>query len=145
MTDSIKQPTKRKLPILQVLLVAVIVFILILWMLGSAGSAGMPIGPKQETKGMMLALTAAYTTYISDNGSFPKNLDNQRFTKLLSGKPSQKFVYMQFKPNQVNSLGELIDAWGTPFRILYLSDSDVMILSAGPDKVFGTADDISNQ
>ena len=52
---------------------------------------------------------------------------------------------MYFKVNQMDSRDELVDGWGTPFRISYLSDSEVSIVSAGPDKIFGTPDDITNQ
>jgi len=83
--------------------------------------------------------------YIADNGSFPKNLDNHLFIEALSGKNPEKAAYMLIKARNLNSKGELIDDWGTPFRISYFSASDVLILSAGPDKIFGTSDDISNQ
>jgi len=35
--------------------------------------------------------------------------------------------------------------WGTPFRITFGPNSDVSVISAGPDKIFGTPDDITNQ
>jgi hypothetical protein len=89
-------------------------------------------------------MTMATQSYIADNGSLPKNLDDRTFYDLLTGADSGK-VYMLFKTNQVNSSGESIDAWGTPFRISRISDTEVKIESAGPDKIFGTADDITNQ
>ena len=54
-------------------------------------------------------------------------------------------VYMSFKPSQTNVNGEIVDGWGVPFRITYISDTDVRIVSAGPDNVFGTGDDITGQ
>ncbi len=42
----------------------------------------------------------------------------------------------------LNSKGELIDAWGTPYFFHQLSREHMEIISAGPDRVFGTADDV---
>jgi hypothetical protein len=52
---------------------------------------------------------------------------------------------MSFKPHQKNTSDELIDEWGTPFRISRMSDTEMRIESAGSDKIFGTTDDITNQ
>jgi hypothetical protein len=42
----------------------------------------------------------------------------------------------------LNEQGELVDQWGTPFFFHQLSADHMEIYSAGPDKIFGTADDI---
>jgi hypothetical protein len=42
----------------------------------------------------------------------------------------------------LNAQGELVDQWGTPFFFHQLSADRMEIYSAGPDKIFGTADDI---
>ncbi len=41
----------------------------------------------------------------------------------------------------------LYDPWGTPFNYIYTPGSDTfpVLVSAGPDKKFGTADDISSK
>ena len=45
----------------------------------------------------------------------------------------------------MNPNGEIIDPWKTPYRIIFDTDSKVHIVSAGPDKIFGTPDDITSQ
>jgi hypothetical protein len=101
--------------------------------------------PGLETMSMIQALTTAYATYVTDNGSLPKNVENRRFQMAISGDNAKKEAYMHFNKNQVDAGSELVDAWGTPLRISYLSDAEVSIISAGPDKIFSTADDLTNQ
>jgi hypothetical protein len=98
----------------------------------------------QETTAFVTALDVATQDYIADKGPFPKSLNNHGlYAALLGASPGK--AYMNFKPKDVNTNGELIDHWGTPLRIWYVSDKEVGITSAGPDKIFGTADDITNQ
>ncbi len=98
---------------------------------------------RPEPQVFIRAMDVATQGYIGDNGPFPKNLDNHTFWEEMSGADSGR-VYMSFKMNQINDNVEVIDHWGTPLRIWYVSDMKVGITSAGPDKTFGTADDISN-
>ena len=43
---------------------------------------------------------------------------------------------------RINSQGELIDPWGTPYFFHQLSGTEMEIHSAGPDKVMWTQDDL---
>jgi hypothetical protein len=43
---------------------------------------------------------------------------------------------------RTNTLGELIDIWQTPFQIKSVEQTNFIISSAGPNKIFGDADDI---
>ena len=43
---------------------------------------------------------------------------------------------------RTNALGEIIDIWQTPFQIKFLGQTNFIINSAGPNKIFGDADDI---
>jgi len=42
----------------------------------------------------------------------------------------------------INSQGELLDVWQTPYQIKILAQTNFIIRSAGKDKIFGDADDI---
>ena len=75
----------------------------------------------------------------------PETTDNTRLQKILSGDNPRKIAFLLLKPTDLNSTGEMIDSWGTPFRITYGPESTVHVISAGPDKIFGTTDDITNQ
>jgi hypothetical protein len=49
------------------------------------------------------------------------------------------------EPGDQNPQDEILDPWGIPFRITFDPDSKTHVISAGPDKIFGTPDDITNQ
>jgi hypothetical protein len=44
--------------------------------------------------------------------------------------------------NPINSHGELLDIWQTPYQIEVLAQTNFIVRSAGPNKKFGDADDI---
>lgn len=43
---------------------------------------------------------------------------------------------------RLNDKGELVDRWGTPYFFHQLSKTSMEIRSAGPDRTFGTPDDV---
>jgi hypothetical protein len=141
-TTKLEKPARRTNWLLVISLMVGIILILAFLIL-MAGSTSMGSHPAR-TAAELQVLDAACQSYTEDNGPFPKNLDNHTLWADLSGADSGK-VYMSFRTGDVNTKGELIDSWGTPLRVWYISDKEVGITSAGPDKTFGTADDISNQ
>ena len=44
--------------------------------------------------------------------------------------------------NQTNVQGQILDLWEIPYRITVIAPTNLIIQSAGPDKIFGTKDDI---
>jgi hypothetical protein len=42
----------------------------------------------------------------------------------------------------IDPKGHFLDAWGTSYRITFIGPKAVEIRSAGPDKQFGTKDDV---
>ena len=50
---------------------------------------------------------------------------------------------MTIKPSQLSANGQVVDEWGTPLRMTI--DDKIYVTSAGPDKIFGTADDMANR
>ncbi len=43
----------------------------------------------------------------------------------------------------MNSKGEVLNPWGTPVRIIMTDPKNPIIQSAGPDRIWGTKDDIN--
>jgi hypothetical protein len=72
-----------------------------------------------------------YKEYV---GSYPIG-NNADVVKALAGNNSQKVIVDVGRHKNLNSKGELVDPWGTPFRI-YFSGDGVLIRSAGPNKRF---------
>ena len=60
------------------------------------------------------------------------NGDNPTHANFLAGIPGQ----------QINSKGELVDPWGTPYFFHQLSGTEMEVHSAGPDRTLWNADDL---
>jgi hypothetical protein len=78
-------------------------------------------------------------------GGFPTG-NNLNVAKALLGRTEKKVLILSVRKSDMNDKGEIIDPWGTPLRF-YFSDNEVMIRSAGPNKVWEdsnipTADDL---
>ena len=78
-------------------------------------------------------------------GSFPTG-NNLTIAKALLGRGDKKVLILAARKSDMNDKGEILDSWGTPLRF-YFSDNEVMIRSAGPNKVWEdsnvpTADDL---
>jgi hypothetical protein len=79
-------------------------------------------------------------------GNYPTG-NNITIAKALLGRTEKKVLILAVRnKSDINDKGEILDPWGTPFRF-YFSDNEVMIRSAGPNKVWEdsevqTADDL---
>jgi len=67
---------------------------------------------------------------------------NPEITKALQGDNPKHIDFLKPDGNRVNTKGELVDPWGTPYFFHQLSASETEIRSAGPDRVMYTADDL---
>jgi len=78
-------------------------------------------------------------------GTYPTG-NNVTIAKALLGRTEKKVLILAVRKSDMNDKGEILDPWGTPLRF-YFSDNEVMIRSAGPNKVWEdsnvqTADDL---
>jgi hypothetical protein len=78
-------------------------------------------------------------------GSYPTG-NNVSIAKALLGRTEKKVLILAVRRSDMNDKGEILDPWGTPLRF-YFADNEVMIHSAGPNKVWEdsnvqTADDL---
>ncbi len=65
---------------------------------------------------------------------------NSEITSRLNGNNSKQANFIRPEAGlRLNTLGELVDPWGTPYFFHQLS---MQIRSAGPDKTMWTADDL---
>ena len=62
--------------------------------------------------------------------------------KQLAGDNPQKIIFTEIRADTINTNGEFLDPWETPYGINFLSTNSFVISSAGPNKKFGNADDI---
>jgi hypothetical protein len=78
-------------------------------------------------------------------GSYPVG-NNAQVSKALLGQTEKKVLILAVRRTDLNDKGEIMDPWGTPLQF-YFSHNEVLIRSAGPNKVWedsasATADDL---
>ncbi len=78
-------------------------------------------------------------------GTYPTGA-NATIAKALLGQTEKKVLILAVRRSDLNDKGEIVDPWGTPFQF-YFSHNEVLIRSAGPNKVWedsaiGSADDL---
>lgn len=67
---------------------------------------------------------------------------NAEIIQAVSGGNPKKARLGPPEGQQINGRGELVDTWGTAYFFHQKSATDMEIHSAGPDKQFGTSDDL---
>ncbi len=97
--------------------------------------------PSHETENLdsMIEVGTLLRSYIHDYGEIPPG-NETAISQAFLGKNPRGIVYVEFKEN-ASSSKIFIDPWGTPYRIAALNAKWAEVRSAGPDKLFGTADD----
>lgn len=83
------------------------------------------------------------TAYRRQFGVFPTGEDNAHIIRLLLGENPARLPFIPAGHPRLNPIGELVDAWGTPFFFHVVSHDEIQICSAGPDHELYTADDIT--
>jgi hypothetical protein len=72
-------------------------------------------------------------------GSYPTG-NNITVAKALLGRTDKKVLILAVRnKSDINDKGEILDPWRTPFRF-YFAENEVMIRSAGPNKVWEDSD-----
>lgn len=87
----------------------------------------------------LVQLKVAVNQYRELTGEYPEG-GNVEFAKALLGENPKKQVFIDWPKKQIGQAGELLDPWGTPYEMRVVDDV-FEIRSAGPDLLFGTADD----
>ena len=79
-------------------------------------------------------LFEALQTYKERLGVYPVG-SNAEVVKAMMGNNAKSLIILVGRKKNLNTKGELVDPWGTPFRI-YFAGEGIMIRSAGPNKRF---------
>lgn len=67
-------------------------------------------------------------------GTYPTG-SNIGIAKALLGQTDKRVLILAVRKTDLNDKGEILDPWGTPLQF-YFSHNEVMIRSAGPNKVW---------
>ncbi|OHB61176.1 MAG: hypothetical protein A2167_04935 [Planctomycetes bacterium RBG_13_46_10] len=147
--------------LIEMVIVVAVIAILVSMVVGVTSR----IDKRSKEKGMnniFTLLGGALQEYYEYTGKFPeqpeKNFANAAahsellLTELRSIPSSRKLLeqindlFLKNKAGAVDTSPEIYDPWGTVLDYIYVKgDTFPKLISAGPDKVFGTADDISSK
>lgn len=142
----------RGITLLEILVVMVIITFLV--------SVAVPMYRKArshalivKTEALISSLEAALSMYDTNFGDYPDS-DGEGSSILveeLQGPVDSKYwkgPYMRFKSEDLDENDNILDAWKNPLRYEYPQYTHpkipYVIVSAGPDRRFGTDDDIGN-
>lgn len=87
-------------------------------------------------------LAEVLTTYRGIFGQNPPGGENAEITAALVGRNQKQLAILPPDSPALNSAGELIDRWGTPYFFHPVTRTTMEVLSAGPDRTLWTADDV---
>jgi len=95
------------------------------------------------TQAMIRNFDAALRAYRAEYGKYPSG-GLKEVESALRGNNPHGTIFMELLASDLNQAGEQVDPWNTPFRLVPARDATPpQLISAGPDKVFGTQDDIT--
>ena len=97
--------------------------------------------PKLPPETVLENMRTVIRLYGSTFGGNPVG-NNAEITKALQGDNPKQINFLKEDGNRVNSQGELVDNWGTPYFFHQLSSTETEIRSAGPDRILWTSDDL---
>lgn len=76
-------------------------------------------------------------------GTYPTG-DNSTIFRALRGTNPKKMMFLDVPPRSISADGAFVDPWITPYEIKVISTNRLSIRSAGKNKRFGDADDVTN-
>lgn len=115
-----------------VILVVSVFFFVVAW----------PEHRRRGTSQVIFVLEKLLEEYKADHGAYPQDGNSGCVAALGGDNPKEK-VYLKSARGFVDE-GLFIDFYRTPLRFEFPQDARARIVSAGPDKVFDTADDLTS-
>jgi hypothetical protein len=105
--------------------------------------AGPATGPALPPATVLENMRSVFRQYCARLGGNPIG-NNAEITAALNGGNPRQVVFLNPEDGtRINSRGELVDNWGTPFFFHQISRTEMEIRSAGPDRKMWTADDLA--
>lgn len=109
-----KLKSLQSFTLIEVITTMVIIMILAGLTLGVIFSA-LESARKRKAEVMISCLGTAISIYHTDNGAYPTDSSNSAFVNAL-----ESSAYMEFREEDLNASGEVIDPWETPYRYMIM-------------------------
>lgn len=102
-----------------------------------------PPSKEMRTRNLEEQIQVAAINYRDEYDVLPTVANNASFINALEGANPRGIAFLTITTRDQNAKGEALDAWGTPLCIV-VQNGSVIVQSAGPDRTWGTADDMDN-
>ena len=87
------------------------------------------------------SISSALKDYEGTYGRFPSGNARAIFESLRGSNPLER-VFLNVQESSISPEGDLLDPWGTAYEV-EVDVEEILVRSAGPNRVFGDSDDIS--
>jgi hypothetical protein len=94
-----------------------------------------------KTETDIAQLHRALAAYFHEYNTLPTG-NSVAVMKSLTGDNPRKFIFFAFSSARMGADGAFLDEWKTAFRITFPKPATAEVRSAGPDREFGTHDDV---
>lgn len=94
------------------------------------------------TEIQMHQIETAFLSYQAEYGTIPPARNQAELMKDLLGDNPRQITFLNLRARDQDAEGHVLDIWGTPFCLTILDSQHLQILSAGPDKIWQTPDDL---
>ena len=107
--------------------------------IGIAAELGKEANDAEQDLEQFSSILSFYRMAFEQN---PVAADNQSVMAALMGDNPRSLVFFPEDHPSLNAQGELMDRWGTPYYFHALSGTMMEVISPGPDRQLGNADDL---
>jgi hypothetical protein len=102
------------------------------------GQQGKESKPEDELRAVYSLLSIYQRAY----NSLPVAENNAQVVNALAGNNPDRIAFIERTNSALNANGEIVDRWGQPYVFIFLSRTDVEIISTGPSHELGAPDNI---
>ena len=142
-----QKPFEKKRVLTSYGVVALLILLALLLTLQPTGGTVFAAAKKAMVADRFNQIQTAELSYYTEYSVYPVAPDAATLVRILTGATKdgnqRQIAFANFKPSDLGAKGDLLDPWGTPMELSVTADGKRHARSAGPDKIFGTADDIS--
>jgi len=139
--DAVLQPVKKK-PVVTAYGVAALLIFLAFALSFGWSSGRLPAAKRAKLANEFSQVQAAVLGYYTEYSEYPSAPNDATLITELMGDNPRKVEFLALHSSDLNANGELVDPWGTPLQLSIDADGTLHARSAGPDRIFGTPDDI---
>jgi type II secretory pathway pseudopilin PulG len=133
-----RQAIRQKWLFHSTLLTTSVASVLLLLFILSASTHAINAAKRARTANEANQILTAILQYETEYGEPPASNKNTRLTKILMSDNPRGIAFLSVMPKDMNTQGEMVDAWGQPYRISLADPQRSKVYSTSPEFYDGT-------